>query len=180
MDCEARLVRLPGHHGQQIRRLATITQQHLQRHGTEPSLLDLAAAAGMPVERVRALLEEARGIVSLDQPVEDDASLGDMVAASDGPAPDDSPERQQLLEHLKSLDPLARDVVSALWGLHGEPLGPTATAQLVGLPGPRAVREVERQALRPLGQQTRAPIVAPAKPEPFAHRLGAQIGLPLD
>lgn len=180
VDCEARLVRLPGHHGQQIRRLATITQQHLQRHGTEPSLLDLAAAAGMPVERVRALLEEARGIVSLDQPVEDDAQLGDMIAASDGLALDDSPERQQLLEHLKTLDPLARDVVSALWGLHGEPLGPTATAQLVGLPGPRAVREVERQALQPLRQPLRPATAMGHAPARFAHLLGPQLRLPLD
>jgi RNA polymerase sigma factor (sigma-70 family) len=179
-DSEARMIRLPGHHSQQIRRLATITQQHLQEHGVEPTIQHLAAAADLTVERVRELLAEAQGCTSLDQQLEDGADLLDLIATDAAPEPDDSPERRLLLEHLNTLEPLARDVISALHGFHGKPLGATATARLFGLPGPREVRAIERQARQcPLRQQPKPPIVAPSKPEPFAHRLGPQIGLPL-
>jgi RNA polymerase primary sigma factor len=178
VDCEARMVRLPGHHSQQIRRLATITQQHLQQHGVEPTLHELAAAADMPLERVRDLLAEARGITSLDQPLEDGAELGDMLSADEPLEPDDSPERRQLLEHLTTLDPLERDVIAALYGLHGKPVTASATAKLVGLPGPRDVRAVERQALQPLRQALREPAAA-VQPERFSHLLGPQLRLDL-
>ena len=177
-DCEARLVRLPGHHSQQIRRLATLTQQHLQQHGIEPTLHQLAAAAELPLERVRDLLAEARSTTSLDQPLEDGTELGDMISAGDDAEPDDTPERQQLLEHLEKLDPLERDVIAALYGLHGQALGATATARLVGLPGPRVVRQVERQALEPLRQKLHQPVLT-AQPERFAHLLGPQLRLDL-
>jgi RNA polymerase primary sigma factor len=178
-DSEARMIRLPGHHSQQIRRLATITQQHLQEHGVEPTIQHLAAAAGLTVDRVRELLAEAQGCTSLDQQLEDGADLLDLIATDAAPEPDDSPERRLLLEHLNTLEPLEQDVISALWGLHGKPLGATATARLVGLPGPRAVREIERQTLQPLRQQLQPPIGAAAGPERFSHRLGAQLPLPL-
>jgi len=173
-DCEARLVRLPGHHSQQIRRLASITQQHLQEYGVEPTLQDMADASDLPQERVRELLAESRSTTSLDQQLEDGAELGDMIAADELIEPDDSPERQQLLEHLDTLEPLERDVLSALYGLHGQALGATATARLVGLPGPRDVRQVERQALQPLRQQLQRPALT-AQPERFAHLLGSQL-----
>jgi RNA polymerase sigma factor (sigma-70 family) len=178
-DSEARMIRLPGHHSQQIRRLATITQQHLQEHGVEPTIQHLAAAAGLTVDRVRELLAEAQGCTSLDQQLEDGADLLDLIVTDAAPEPDDSPERRLLLEHLNTLEPLEQDVISALWGLHGKPLGATATARLVGLPGPRAVREIERQTLQPLRQQLQPPIGAAAGPERFSHRLGAQLPLPL-
>jgi len=176
-DCEARLVRLPGHHSQQIRRLATLTQQHMQRHGIGPSIHELAAAADMPLERVRDLLAEARTIASLDQPSEDGTELGDTISAGTT-EPDDTPERRQLLAHLATLEPLERDVLTALYGLRGEALSPTATAQLVGLPGPRDVRTIERLALEPLRQQLHQP-GAVAPPERFAHLLGMQLRLNL-
>jgi RNA polymerase sigma factor (sigma-70 family) len=178
-DSESRMIRLPGHHSQQIRRLATITQQHLQDHGVEPTIQHLAAAADLTVDRVRELLAEAQGCTSLDQQLEDGADLLDLIATDAAPEPDDSPERRLLLEHLNTLEPLERDVISALWGLHGKPLGATATARLVGLPGPRAVREIERQALQPLRHQLQPPTCAAAGPERFSHRLGAQLPLPL-
>jgi RNA polymerase sigma factor (sigma-70 family) len=178
-DCEARLVRLPGHHSQQIRRLASIAQRHLQEHGIEPTLQDLADASDLPLERVRELLAESRSTTSLDQQLDDGAELGDMIAADELLEPDDSPERQQLLEHLDTLEPLAQDVISALWGLHGKPMGATATARLLDLPGPRAVREIERQSLQPLRQPLRPAIGAAAGPERFSHRLGPQLPLPL-
>jgi RNA polymerase sigma factor (sigma-70 family) len=179
-DLEGRMIRLPGHHSQQIRRLASITQQYLQDHGVDPTIQHLAAAADLTVDRVRELLAEAQGCTSLDQQLEDGADLLDLITADAAPEPDDSTERRMLLEHLGTLEPLEQDVISALHGFHGKPLGATATARLFGLPGPRAVREIERQARQcPLRQQPKPPIVAPSKPEPFAHRLGPQIGLPL-
>jgi RNA polymerase primary sigma factor len=183
VDCEARLVRLPGHHSQQIRRLRTIAEKHHQTHGLEPTLHELAAAAGIPVERVRELLEESQAIRSLDCLLDDeDCKLSDTIASDAPRAPDNSPERQELLQHLATLDPLARDVISALWGLHGEPLGPTATAELVGLPGARAVRDVELKALLPLLAKNRQPqtTATGTVPARFAHLLGHQLRLPLD
>jgi RNA polymerase sigma factor (sigma-70 family) len=178
-DSEARMIRLPGHHSQQIRRLATITQQHLQDHGVEPTIQHLAAAAGLTVDRVRELLAEAQGCTSLDQQLEDGADLLDLIATDAAPKPDDSPERRLLLEHLATLEPLEQDVISALHGFHGKPLGATATARLFGLPGPREVRAIERQALQPLRQQLQPPTCAAAGPERFSHRLGPQLPLPL-
>lgn len=178
-DSEARMVRLPGHHSQQIRRLASITQQHLQDHGVEPTVQHLAAATGLAVERVRELLAEARHCLSLDQQLEDGADLIDLIISDEAPELENSPERRLLLEHLATLDPLAQDVISALWGLHGTPRGAVATARLVGLPGPREVRSIERQALWPLRQQLQQPAGSAVEHERFAHLLGAQISLPL-
>ena len=178
-DLEGRMIRLPGHHSQQIRRLASITQQYLQDHGVDPTIQHLAAAADLTVDRVRELLAEAQGCTSLDQQLEDGADLLDLITADAAPEPDDSTERRMLLEHLGTLEPLEQDVISALHGFHGKPLGATATARLVGLPGPRAVREIERQTLQPLRQQLQPPIGAAAGPERFSHRLGPQLPLPL-
>lgn len=180
VDLEGRTVRLPCQHSQQIRRLATIAQQHLQQHGIEPSLPELAAAAELSVGRVRDLLANARTIASLNQPLEDGAELGDMLSTGEAVELDDSPERKQLLAHLDTLDPLARAVVTALWGLDGEPLGPTATARLVGVPGPREVRAIERQALQPLRQQSQPPTPTALAFERFAHLVGVQLCLAFD
>jgi RNA polymerase primary sigma factor len=176
VDTQARMIRLPAHHGQQIQKLEVATHAHLAVHGIAPTAAQLSTATGLSVERVQALLSEARGCASLDLVLDGDERLGDLLAAPDSPDIDDTPERQQLLEHLSTLEPLAADVVSMLYGLHGAPVGAAEVARLLGLPNARAVRQVEREALQPFRQRIQQ-LAAPAQPERFAASIGSQLSL---
>jgi RNA polymerase sigma factor (sigma-70 family) len=150
VDNSVRLVKLPSHHGQYIRKLATLGEQYIQAHGHEPTLEQLAEMANMPLKRVRMLAIEAQSIRSLNERIEEGAELGEIVAAAELPEFEDSLERQEVLAHLETLDSTSRNVVIALYGLEGNPMTATEIAKKLELPDHYAVRKLAGAALRPL------------------------------
>jgi RNA polymerase primary sigma factor len=83
---EGRLVRLPVHMFEQVRKVVT-ARERLTLDGRPPSIQVLADECGIPPETVVDCLKLAPGAISLEVPLGDDQyTLGDLVAAqSDGP-----------------------------------------------------------------------------------------------
>src|SRR3712207_1376689 len=88
---QERTVRLPVHLVEDVNRMRNVTRQLTRELGTEPEPEQVAAALGVPVERVNELIRWSQDTVSLDTPVGDDGdtNLGDLVADSDAPSPEE-------------------------------------------------------------------------------------------
>lgn len=79
VDDQARLIRLPVHVCEDIRRLRA-AQDRLTVHGRKPRHEALAAECDLPVSKVRDLLRLAPAVVSLETPVGNDGvTLGDLL-----------------------------------------------------------------------------------------------------
>jgi RNA polymerase sigma factor (sigma-70 family) len=106
---QERTVRLPVHLVEDVNRMRNVARQLTRELGSEPEPDQIAAALQVPVERVNELIRWSQDTVSLDTPVGDDGdtNLGDLVADSDAPSPEEivlsALERQRiegLLNHL--------------------------------------------------------------------------------
>ncbi len=159
---QARTIRLPVHLVDTLNRLSRIARQLTQQLGREPTTAELAAAANLPVERVRELLQAAQEPISLEMPVgqEDESTLGDFLEDERAIAPLDAAALSLLREHvqalLATLSERERRVLAMRFGLED---GQTYTLEEVG----RAfgvtrerVRQIEAKALRKLRHPLRA------------------------
>ena len=88
---QERTVRLPVHLVEDVNRMRNVTRQLTRELGGDPEPEQIAAALGVTVERVNELTRWSQDTVSLDTPVGDDGdtNLGDLVADSDAPSPED-------------------------------------------------------------------------------------------
>nr|WP_323053843.1 RNA polymerase sigma factor RpoD [Thermomicrobium sp. 4228-Ro] len=159
---QARTIRLPVHLVDTLNRLSRIARQLTQQLGREPTTAELAAAANLPIERVRELLQAAQEPVSLEMPVgqEDESTLGEFLEDERAVAPLDAAALSLLREHvqalLATLSERERRVLAMRFGLED---GQTYTLEEVG----RAfgvtrerVRQIEAKALRKLRHPLRA------------------------
>jgi DNA-directed RNA polymerase sigma subunit (sigma70/sigma32) len=93
--------------------------------GREPTLEEIAAEAGIPLDQAREVRAVPRA-TSLDAPLgdEDDAVVGDLVAG-DGPLPEEIVEEslrsESLAAALEALPERHRDVIVLRYGLDGDP-----------------------------------------------------------
>jgi len=148
----SRMVRLPAPQHLEADRLARAERSILERGGREPSLAELAAAAGMKEEAVERVRRANATVASLDAPIGDGGSrLGDVIAREDDTQPFDIAEaaarRRAIRQSLERLDDRDRAVVRMRYGLDGEgqrTLGDVGS--VVGL-SPERVRQLEAAAL---------------------------------
>ena len=93
---------LPSSVGKRIRQATELSRQIAERTGNIPTDEELAEKLGIPVEEIYALFESARArhFVSIDAVNEEDAALGDALAACGTASPDSRLERAELLEQL--------------------------------------------------------------------------------
>lgn len=193
-----RIVKLPGHFNEEIRKL----QRHRETLEAElrrpPRSDELAERAGMKPERMQEILGAWRHVWSLEKRLSEDLILGDSIAA---PEPDTSDEdmemlAQQLRWRLEDLTPEQFDIIAAGWGLgSGEQEPQAETAQRLGMKRSqvgsikaRAMAELRQERLQqppaepadwqdvqvsPLAGGHADP--SPPTPEPFANRVGGQL-----
>jgi RNA polymerase primary sigma factor len=78
---QSRTIRVPVHMIDTISKLRAVTREFLQVHGREPTLEEVAAAAGLPVEEAECVWRMSRQPTSLEAPVggTDDGAFGDFV-----------------------------------------------------------------------------------------------------
>src|ERR671934_2575272 len=99
---QARTVRLPVHLQEKLRRLERAERALVQDLGREIDEQELAESLEMSVEEIQAMRRYAEAITSLDAPVgtEEDATVGDLVAAPDAPLDEavEVDERRQVIE----------------------------------------------------------------------------------
>lgn len=159
IDQNGRVVRLPGAAVEQLRNLRKAQRDH-ERSGTEASVAELAADAGVDVERAEFLLSRGDA-VSLDEPMDEDGgrSMGAQLADEDAiDALEDVIRREEARLAVEAvggaLDERQRSLLMSRYGLAGdEPLSLAEVGRRLSLSRER-VRQLEKEALRTLREQT--------------------------
>lgn len=159
---QERTVRLPVHLVEDVNRMRNVARQFTREQGSEPEPEQLATAMGVPLERVIELMRWSQDTVSLDSPVGDDGdtNLGDLVADSDAPSPEDlvlaAMERARVEGLLHHLDDRSAGIMRARYGLEdGREHSLTEVASRFSLSRER-IRQLEIQALGRLRELARA------------------------
>jgi RNA polymerase primary sigma factor len=149
---KASTIRIPVNVAQRRRALARLQADLRRRLDREPTEEELAAEAGREAAEVRALLDAARAVTSLDRPVGEhgDAALGDLLP-SDGPPIEevvDLADRRAVLRRaVDRLPPRERLVVTMRFGIAGGDPRPLKDVGAVLGVSPQRVRQIEAAAL---------------------------------
>ncbi|MEU6859729.1 sigma-70 family RNA polymerase sigma factor [Glycomyces sp. NPDC046736] len=165
---QERTVRLPVHLVEDVNRMRNVTRQLTRELGGDPEPGQIAEALGVTVERVNELIRWSQDTVSLDTPIGDDGdtNLGDLVADSDEPSPEDvvlaGMERQRIEMMLNHLDERSAGIVKARYGLEdGREHSLTEVAHRFHLSRER-IRQLEIQALARLKELANDQVMAEA------------------
>jgi RNA polymerase primary sigma factor len=152
---QGRIIRLPVHVADQVRRLMRSRRILAQKFNREPTIEELAAEAQLPLQKVKDLLELIEDPVSLETPVGDGESVySDLIEDEKTDRPEQTTANNlrhtELLRALDTLNPRMRRVVALRFGLDGE-LPQTLEEVGAGLGITRErVRQLESRALREL------------------------------
>jgi RNA polymerase primary sigma factor len=154
---KARTIRMPVHIVERMQKLDRAERMLWTELGREPTLVEVAEAAGLPARQALEVEAAARASISLDQPLgeQQDALFGEMVAG-EGPLPEERVEEtlrsEALAEALASLGDRERAVIVLRYGLDAS--GPKTLAQIGRLLGVsrERVRQLETEALKHLAQ----------------------------
>ena len=150
---QSRLIRLPVHAGDQIRRIYRVIEHFEQETGRRPTSEEIADEAGLTVTKVERLLRISRYPVSLERPVGDDGDteFGDFIEDEESPEPTEVASRQLLREALErvmnALTPREARILRLRFGLkdgHYHTL--EEVGEKFGLTRER-IRQIEHQAL---------------------------------
>jgi RNA polymerase primary sigma factor len=150
---QSRLIRLPVHAGDQIRRIYRIAEELEQDTGHRPSPEEIAVEADMTPAKVEKLLRISRYPVSLERPVGDDGDteFGDFIEDEELPPPNDLAHQQLLREELEevmtALSPREARILRLRFGLRdGHMHTLEEVGEKFGLTRER-IRQIEHQAL---------------------------------
>jgi RNA polymerase primary sigma factor len=153
---KARAVRLPVHVVERQSKITRAERQLFSELGREPSDVEIAKTAQLPLEHVLGVREAARVASSLDEPLgaDGDASLGDLLADSNVAGPEEvvaeTLAHRALNQALDALSERQRLIIVRRFGLDGrDPATLDEIAKAVGLTRER-VRQIEAQTLRDL------------------------------
>ena len=159
---QARTIRVPVHMVEVINKATRCNRKLVQELGREPTVDEIAAELGLPVEKIIEANRTAADTLSLDTPVgdEEDTSIGSFVEDERTPGPADATSNALLAEALKEiLDTLTEreaDVLKMRFGMYD---GRTHTleevGQIFGVTRER-IRQIENKAIRKLRHPSRA------------------------
>ena len=159
---QARTIRVPVHMVEVINKATRCNRKLVQELGREPTVEEIAAELGLPVEKIIEANRTAADTLSLDTPVgdEEDTSIGSFVEDERTPGPADATSNAMLAEALKEiLDTLTEreaDVLRMRFGMFD---GRTHTleevGQIFGVTRER-IRQIENKAIRKLRHPSRA------------------------
>jgi RNA polymerase primary sigma factor len=151
-----RQIRIPVHVQERLRKVRQTHDRLVQETGREPTPEEVARGAGLTLDTMELLEAAARQEPrSLQEPVGEDAELGDLVSQIETESPLDAVEDSMLREEIgqaveTALDPVERQVVALRYGLgNGRTMSLREVGEAVGVSA-ETVRKVEREALRKL------------------------------
>ena len=159
---QARTIRVPVHMVEAINKATRCNRKLVQELGREPTVEEIAAELGLPVEKIIEANRTAADTLSLDTPVgdEEDTSIGSFVEDERTPGPADATSNALLAEALKEiLDTLTEreaDVLRMRFGMYD---GRTHTLEEVGqifCVTRERIRQIENKAIRKLRHPSRA------------------------
>jgi RNA polymerase primary sigma factor len=158
----ARTIRIPVHMIETMSKLRNIQKHLLQKLGHEPTIEELAEAAGMSVAETRRVMKISRHPISLDRPVgeSEDSYFGDFIEDERQEAPSNVAAsdmlKQRIESVLKTLTYREREIIKLRYGI-GD--GYTYTLEEVGRifkVTRERVRQVEAKAIRKLQHPVRS------------------------
>ena len=159
---QARTIRVPVHMVEVINKATRCNRKLVQELGREPTMEEIAAELGLPVEKIIEANRTAADTLSLDTPVgdEEDTSIGSFVEDERTPGPADATYNALLAEALKeilgTLTEREADVLRMRFGMYD---GRTHTleevGQIFGVTRER-IRQIENKAIRKLRHPSRA------------------------
>ena len=160
---KGRTIRIPIHIDNVLKKLDG-AQRKLQASGDrDPTVEEIAAAAGVDPEEADLIMRAAQPLVSLDKPVGDDADaaqFGDLIEDERSASPfEEAAEammQERLTEVLENLSYRERRVIELRFGIGGEqPATLDQVARVFGLTRERT-RQIEENAIRKLGSLAEA------------------------
>jgi len=157
LENSGRTIRLPVHVAQRSRKVGRVERELSVRLGREPTIDEIAAETGLPIDQIEEVRHQRAALVSLDQQVgeDGDTALGDLLP-SDQEAPEDTAwdnERERLVhEAIASLPETERTVLTLRFGTgREEPQTLTAIGKRLGFSAERA-SQLEQRALKKLAE----------------------------
>jgi RNA polymerase primary sigma factor len=159
---QGRVIRLPVHLSDRIRKVYQVAQQLEQDWGRQPTPEEIAEELGLPAQKVQWMLKVSQRPLSLEKPVgeEEDSELGSFIPDEEAPTPSDSAYQNLLQDKLDdiltSLTPREARILRLRFGLYdGRSYTLEEVGQKFGLTRER-IRQIEGKALRLLRQPARA------------------------
>jgi len=125
IESQARTIRVPIYKVDLISRIKSKSKELNRVFGREPTRAELADAMEMTIEDIDEHLRMTRPTASLDMPVgqDGDATLSDIVPATDAPQPGDRLDKldlgAQVREALSCLTEKEQDILRQRFGLNG-------------------------------------------------------------
>jgi RNA polymerase primary sigma factor len=156
---QARLVRLPVHVGEVIRKALVEEQNLRQENGTEPSSEQIAERLGLKPERLKEIMG-APNPISLETPInEEDDTLADLVPGKEKSPHDQAVHailKDRIAEVLGTLDIREQQVLDLVFGLTDEINRPMEeVGERLGISRER-VRQIRNKALIKLRHPSRS------------------------
>jgi RNA polymerase primary sigma factor len=159
---QGRVIRLPVHLSDRIRKVYQTSQQLEQDWGRQPTPEEIANELGLPAQKVQWMLKVSQRPLSLEKPVgeEEDSELGSFIEDSSSPTPTDSAYHHLLQEKLEdiltSLTPREARILRLRFGLQdGRSYTLEEVGQKFGLTRER-IRQIEHEALDRLRHPSRS------------------------
>jgi RNA polymerase primary sigma factor len=152
---QGRTIRLPVHVADQVRKIQRARRTLGQKLSRDPTLEEVAAESGFPLQRVEELLELIQESVSLEMPIGDgESSVADLIEDTSADHPETEADVRQrgreLREALSHLNPRQQRVLVERFGLDGsKPKTLEEVGRSLGITRER-VRQLETRALREL------------------------------
>jgi RNA polymerase primary sigma factor len=152
---QGRVIRLPVHVADQVRRAQRSRRQLAQKLNRDPLLEEIAADSGFTVERVEALFSMIDDPISLETPVGDgESSYADLIEDEHSDDPGEqtatSQRRSEVAAAIAHLNPRMQRVLTLRFGLDGDlPHTLEEVGASLGVTRERA-RQLETRALREL------------------------------
>jgi RNA polymerase primary sigma factor len=158
---QGRIIRLPSHVGDRIRKMYRTAQQLEQNSGERPTPLEIGDRMGLDPAKIRWLIKVSRRPLSLEKPVgeEEDSELGEFIEDEDSPTPIDEVTRSLLAESmdevLSTLSPREARILRLRFGMQdGRAYTLKEVGEKFGLTRER-IRQIEREALHRLRHPSR-------------------------
>ena len=153
---QGRTIRIPVHMTETASKVLRERRKFYQQQGREAGAAEISARAGIAIGRVEQVLSMVQEPTSLDLPIgeDGDATLGDLIAATDGIDPQAAVEAGALAncmsEALAQLTPREQRILRMRFGI-GEPQDHTLeeVGKVFGVTRER-IRQIEAKALEKL------------------------------
>jgi RNA polymerase primary sigma factor len=159
---QSRTIRVPVHINEAVNKIVRTRRQIFNEIGREPTPEELGKKLGMPIDKVRKVLQIVKDPLSLEMPIgdEEESHLGDLIEDKDAVQPIDATIQSNLRETttrvLASLTPREERIIRMRFGLG---VNSDHTLQEVGQQFSlirERIRQIEAKAIRKLKHPSRS------------------------